>query len=287
MEPQENTIKDNFMKTGYHLIPQVIDTTRLLEVRAFLEQEFRKKFPQEELFPRKDLVNADIIFDYLCLYPELIDLITHKSIIDTVKAILGEHFYLMPPASCIRNSFGRLHTDLTTMTRQGYPIGERDDFLGIVIAIYLQDNDEQGGGMFVVPGSHMCKDPLVERRQLENGIDVPFFSRVLRKLTNNKYPAYEDYSVFEKGGFDIPTKLGDVAILDMRILHRGSLPKVKRTKTKIGIFNLAMKHTDTDILDYWMNYLYSDEDHPFHYLKEERNIQPLKEAAEKLGFIAL
>ena len=75
--------------------------------------------------------------------------------------------------------------------------------------------------------------------------------------------------------------------MDMKILHRGSLPKMERNETKIGIFNLAMARTDTDILDYWMEYLYSDYDHPFHYLKQERNIQPLQRAAANLGFTAL
>ena len=287
MDVQENSIKTEFMKNGYYIIPGAIERDRILEVRALLEKEFKKKFPQENLFSRKDLAKTDIIRDYLCVYPELIDLITNQSVVNIVKAILGENFYLMPPASCIRNSFGRLHTDLTTMTRHGYPIGLRDDFLGIVINIYLQDNDEQGGGIFIVPGSHKSKDPLIERRNLENGIGVPFFSKVLRKLTRNRYPAYEDYSIFEEGGVDVPSKIGDVTIMDMKILHRGSLPKMERNETKIGIFNLAMARTDTDILDYWMEYLYSDYDHPFHYLKQERNIQPLQRAAANLGFTAL
>jgi len=276
-------IKANFLEQGYHVVHGTLSPERTKEVREFLIEKFNEKYPNE------NLMEANIIFDHLCLYPNLIDTITNDKLVSALKAILGEDFLLMPPASCIRNSFWRLHTDLTTMEGHGYPIGTRPDFLGVAIGTYLQDCDEQGGGMFVVPRTHKYRDPLVKRRELEKGIGVPWFSNITRKLTKNRFPHYEDYSAFEKGGFDLPTKAGDTVIIDMRILHRGSIPTAKeRIRTKLGIFNTAVARTDTDLLEYWLEYLvHSDRDHPFHYLRENRNIDELKQAANKCGFSAL
>ena len=275
-------IRADFQEKGYALFPGVISRERALEIRKFLLGEFEREFPNE------NYDEADIIFDHLRKFPNLLDTITHPRMVEALKVILGDKIVLMPPASCIRNSFWNLHTDVTTMTSQGYLVAQRPDFTGVAVAIYLQDNDEQGGGMFVVPGTHKLKeDPLVEQKLRLKGIGVPFIHRILRRLTNNRFPRYEDFSAYEKGGIDIPSKMGDALVMDMRLLHRGAQPRpgVKKKRTKLGIFTTVTAPGEEDYLDYWMEYLLSDHDHPFHYLKEDRNIDPLREAAIEAGFL--
>ena len=277
-------IRADFREKGYYLVKGALSRERILEVREFLLDEFNRKFPEE------NLDEANVIFNYPGLYPHLIDVIANERIVSALKIILGENYVLMPPASCIRNSFWDLHTDVTTMTSQGFPIGQRPDFTGVAIGTYLQDSSEQGGGMFVVPGTHkLKKDPLVRQKKLLKGIDVPLGSRLLRKLTGNRFPRYEDFSAFEKGGIDLEHEMGDTLILDMRLLHRGSKPQpgVKRTDTKLGIFNLAASWGDGSLIDYWMDYLYSPFYHASYAIREDRNFEPLKRAAEKAGFTAL
>lgn len=277
-------IRAGFQERGYHLVKGALSRERILEIREFLLEEFNRKFPRE------DLDEANVIFNYPGLYPHLIDVISNERIVSALKILLGEDYVLMPPASCIRNSFWDLHTDVTTMASQGFPIGERPDFTGVAIGTYLQDSSEQGGGMFVVPGTHkLKKDPLARQKKLMKGIDVPLIPRMLRKLTGNRFPRYEDFSAFEKGGVDLEHQMGDTLILDMRLLHRGSKPKpgVKRTDTKLGIFNLAAAPGDGSLIDYWMDYLYSPHYHASYAIREDRNFEPLKKAAEAAGFTAL
>lgn len=278
----QETIRADFREKGYALFPGVISRERALEIREFLLREFAREFPGE------NYGEADIIFDHLRKFPNLLDTVTNPRLVEALKIILGEQIILMPPASCLRNSFWNLHTDVTTMTSQGCLVAQRPDFTGVAVAIYLQDNDEQGGGMFVVPGTHKLEeDPLVEQKLRLKGIGVPITHRLMRRLTGNRFPRYEDFSAYEKGGIDIPSKMGDALIMDMRLLHRGSQPGpgVKRDRTKLGIFTTVTAPGEGDYIDYWMEYLHSDHDHPFHYLKEGRNIDSLREAAIEAGFL--
>lgn len=282
-QPAE-AVRADFQEKGYHLVKGALSRGRILEIREFLLEEFNRKFPGE------DLNEANVIFNYTGLYPQLIDVIANERIVAALKIILGEDYVLMPPASCIRNSFWDLHTDVTTMASQGFPIGERPDFTGVAIGTYLQDSSEQGGGMFVVPGTHkLKKDPLVRQKQLLKGIGVPFLPRMLRKLSGNRFPRYEDFSAFERGGIDLQHEMGDTLILDMRLLHRGSKPQpgVARTDTKLGIFNLAAARGDGKLITYWLDYLYSPNYHASDVLQEGRNAAPLKKAAKEAGFTAL
>ena len=198
------------------------------------------------------------------------DAVTNERLVTALKIILSEDYVLMPPASIIRNSFWNLHTDTTTMTVQGFPFDERPDFTGVAIGTYLQDSSDQGGGMFVVPGTHKKQNPLVKRKKQMNGIDVPLYAKVLRKLTGNRLPNYEDFSVFEKDGIDLPSQSG-----------------VIRTQTKFGLFNLAAAPGEGDFIDKWMDYLHSEHYHAAYAIKENRNAGPLKAAAKEAGFVAL
>jgi len=282
--PTHKAIREDFLDKGYALFSEVISQERVKEIREFLTNEFNEQYPVE------NYNEANIIFDHLVKYPNLRDTIANEKIINSLKILLGDELVLMPPASCIRNSFWNLHTDVTTMTSQGYPVSQRPDFTGVAIAIYLQDNDEQGGGMFVVPETHKLeKDPLVNQKLWQKGINIPFGHKILRALTGNRYPNYDDFSKYEIGGIDIPSKAGDMLVLDMRLLHRGSQvqPGVKKTRTKLGIFTTATAPGEGNYLDYWMEYLMSDHDHPFQYLKNERNTEPVKQTLKEAGFSAV
>lgn len=276
-------IRASFRKKGYFLVKRALSRERVLEIRENVLSIFQRQFPKE------DFDKADVMFNYTGLFPQFLDVVTNERIVAALKIILGEDYVLMPPSSMIRNSFWNLHTDVTTMAIEGYPIGKRPDFTGVAIGTYLQDSSEQGGGMFVVPGSHLKKDPLETPKKKMKGIGVPLWEKMLRKLTGNRFPQYEDFSAYEKGGQDLASKMGDILIIDMRILHRGSQPQegVKKTDTKLGLFNLAAAPGDGDLIEKWMEFLYSDHYHASYAIKENVNDGPLKEAAKKAGFTAL
>lgn len=273
----QKTLLKNLHGQGYCLLPGLLSSGKVKEVRSFLNEKFEERFTDEEL--ERD----DTIYDHLCMYPELMNTFFNDRLLESIRTALGNQFVLLS-TSCIRNSYKRMHTDLTTAESVGATFHFLPDFNCITIGIYLQDCDAQGGGLFVVPGSHKIRDPLVKLRHLEQGIDVPWHGKLTQKLTQGKYPKYGDYSAFESGGINIPTKAGDAVIFDMRLLHRGSKAIEKRELTKYALFYILSAVGES--CDQHIKFLFSEHGHP--YLRETRiNHKLLQEKASENGFSAI
>ena len=203
-------------------------------------------------------------------------------LIDLLRIALGHEFVLLS-TSCIRNSYKRLHTDLTTAESVGATFHLLPDFNAITVGVYLQNHDAQGGGLFLVPESHRQRDPLVRRRHLEQGIGVPWHGKIIRQLTGSNFPRYGDYSSCEEGGINLPIHAGDAVIFDMRILHRGSKATAKRKITKFAMFYHLSAIGES--CDEHIKFLFSEHGHP--YLREPRNPEPVQQLARQAGFTAI
>lgn len=277
LTPEERSQVEAFQTQGYHLVRNVLSPARVAEVRAFLKTQFDQRYQDE------DLMRTDVLYDFHCAFPELFDTFANSKLVNTLNLLLGQGFVLLPAVHCLRNSFAQLHTDTTTIEALANDWVAKPDFKFVTVGIYLQDCDEQGGGLFVVPGTHRNPDPIVKRRQLSDGKGVPFFSKVLRKLTHDRFPNYSDYSKYEKGGLNLPTKAGDAAVFSMRILHRGSAAVAERRTSKMGLFFHA-----TPPGPYVQDFLrYCDSRKDQNHLRGARNLAPLQKAAEPFGFTVL
>ena len=267
----------NLRQQGYHVLPGLLSPDRVKEVRSLLKEKFEERFTDEEL--ERD----DTIPDHLCVFPELMNTFFNDRLLESIRISLGDQFVLLS-TSCIRNSYKRMHTDLTTAESVGATFHFLPDFNCITIGIYLQDCDAQGGGLFVVPESHKKRDPLVKSRLLEQGIGVPWHGKITHKLTQGKYPVYDDYSAFEGGGINIPSKAGDAVIFDMRLLHRGSKAIEKRELTKYALFYHLSAVGES--CDQHIKFLFSKHGHC--YLREPRNnLKLLQQKASENGFSAI
>jgi len=106
-------------------------------------------------------------------------------------------------------------------------------FIVIEIGIYLQDNDEFGGGLRLVPETHRLPDPYVgllkKKHATRKAVDSSLVKRTLKTLSRGRLYGWRDRE-FETvpGEIDIPTKAGDVIIWDVRIVHRASPNKLGR-----------------------------------------------------------
>lgn len=246
-----------FETDGYQLVRGVVRAERVAEIRALLAQQFRERFADE------DLLRADVIPDHMVLFPELVDTFFNDTLLTAIRTRIGDPFVLLA-FSAIRNSYKRLHSDITTADGAGAQFFLQPDFKALTIGIYLQDHDEQGGGLFVVPGSHTRRDPIVKRRQLEAG---------------GRYPEYGDYSEFERGGYDLPTRAGDAILFDMRLLHRGSKPTTTRTRSKFALFYHVSPPGEN--CDQHLAFLHTPDGHA--HLNAVRDLEPLIAAARGTG----
>ena len=224
---------EHLRNEGYVLIRNVFtaEETRLLRERA--EQAFavpsRNPDDGDENYVRQHLgvefrgSNRSLI---LIRNPEFRSFIFHKGFANALAAVLGPEFVVFPDGGLQKANYGGWHKDTGYQESQGHFWHYKPGYQVVTFVIYLQDNDEYGGGLDVRPESHRQPD---SRRFLE---------RVKRRL-GIKPRQYAEVSV--------PNKAGDVLVFDQRLFHRATPPKVvpvPRGKEKIGLFMSASRNNE-------------------------------------------
>ena len=113
----------------------------------------------------------------------------------------------------------------------------------VTVGIYLQDNDEYGGGIRFVPGSHRGTDEFVElmKRKIvaRESLSNSRVKQILKRLSGGKLFDYQKPFLRRPNEVNVPSKAGDILIWDMRLAHAASHPVVKRPAPygdKIGVF---------------------------------------------------
>lgn len=240
--------RQGFDSDGYVVVPGVLTGEQVREVRAFLV----------DLFGRKPVHRGDLQFpavsgargggvrhDIYTRYPELRWMFTHPPIIDALRSLLGEDFVFLPEMVAHDSRYGGWHKDTTPLEAQGETFHWDPGFRMVECGIYLQDNDEHGGGLDVVPGSH--RTPDVTPPPPKN----TFAHRVRGKLVERgliKPRPIDD--VQREGGMSIPNRAGDLVIFDVRLDHRAtqptssSLDAVPEDKRKFAIFFVCSSNSE-------------------------------------------
>lgn len=217
-------------------------------------------------------------------FPELIADILNPQIIELLRDLLGTTPVLMPESAIHYRFYTGWHKDTTSQERAGHDFHYTVPGMLLQCGYYLQDNDELGGGLTVMPGSHLTSDPF-----LEPGKPASFGRKVSRKL--GLYSEQKDKTINPHGHriTDIPSKAGDFVIFNMKTNHRATQPRsgrvadVPKEKEKIAMFNAFTSHDGIEqpYFDFIIN-----RPEPFyqHSKTTERN-QQLTEHAKNLNFI--
>jgi hypothetical protein len=136
-----------------------------------------------------------------------------------LRTLLGEDFLFLNEFSLHDSHFSGWHTDTTSPeAKAGHEFHWSPTYLVLNAAIYLQDNDGSGGGLDVVPKSHLHDDPLAITMR---GGQV-----------SNSY----------ESAITIESKAGDVVIFHLRMSHRASeVKRVARSdaERKLAFFMIA------------------------------------------------
>lgn len=224
---------EHLRNEGYVLISNVYtaEETRLL--RAHAEQAFavpsNNPSDGDENYVRHHLgvefrgSNRSLV---LIRKPEFHPFIFRKGFVDALTEVLGRDFVLFPDGGLQKSNYGGWHKDTGYQESQGHYWHYRRGYQVVTFVIYLQDNDEYGGGLDVRPGSH--KQPNSRG----------FLQRVQRRL-GFKPPQYAEAS--------IPNKAGNVLVFDQRLFHRATPPKIVPVppgKEKIGLFMSASRNNE-------------------------------------------
>ena len=188
--------RKEFYKTfGYVVVPSVVSTSEVKQMRVDLLKEFAAKKFQRMLWPR-DVLHLPMVYG-AALRPE---------VAATLREVLGEDFNFFPSFQVQRNNFGRpgWHTDSGSEGNARYLMSR--DYRFAKCGIYLQDNDpDWGGGIDVVPGGHKFPSRISRRFDFK----LKYIANQVGRLTS---------------AVSLDLKAGDLLIFDSRLPHAATWP---------------------------------------------------------------
>jgi hypothetical protein len=210
----------SFCQDGFVLVPQVFDQTEIAELRRAAIAQFPDNRPPFE--PR---------FSNTVLFEEPFRLVfRNRKFIEALRTVLGEDFVFVDEFALHDSHFAGWHTDTVSPDgKAGHEFHWSPSFCVVQNAIYLQDNTENGGGLDVVPGSHMRDDTLAALLRREHGFPIV-----------NRMPDPVDDS--RRNAVSLRGRAGDLVIFHFRLSHRASPPRREAQNDfdrKLGMFMVA------------------------------------------------
>jgi ectoine hydroxylase-related dioxygenase (phytanoyl-CoA dioxygenase family) len=239
--PLTRTELQRFETDGYVVIPGVLSDAQVAQRRSLLDGEFESRAvrPGDSdvrpgLAAGTGVAVRQAIFTW---YPETRYILTHPPILGAIRSLLGDDFVFLPGESANLAGYRHWHKDTTMLDNAGEDFHHAADFNLVTCAIYLQPNDEYGGGLDVVPGSHNepdhtpppAKPSFAQRAAVKMGVRLP-------GRTTYRPPQEED------GALSIPSRPGDLVIFNFRINHMASQPSacaphaIPRDRRKFAVF---------------------------------------------------
>jgi hypothetical protein len=206
-------LEQRFARDGYVRVANVVPPERVQALRAYFLPIFRAR-------------SVRVLHDAVLHYPQILDVLSTPKLVHALGDLLGKHFVVPPYSSLTLDGFGLFHTDTTGAELSGQTFHKRSDFRIVTVGIYLQDNNEYGGGIRLAPGSHREADRYVDLMKWKDGVRRQLADsrarRALRRLSRGRlYDVSRPFEQHERG-VDIPSRAGDATIWDLRIAHRAS-----------------------------------------------------------------
>lgn len=244
----------HFVQRGFLQVPGALSRAQAGELRQTVEALFAQPSAHPDDGPkgREDL---------FCRYPELRWLLAHPPIVGALRSLLGDDFLYVHEATAHRDRYAGWHKDTTSQERRGHDFHWQPGFAMVQCAIYLQDNTSAGGGLSVLPGSHITPDrympfadfPSDDPRDTPRGWgDVePITRRLLEHLPGGGHAERIGKRLLQRLGrrvgvpppvhsgireHAICSQLGDLVMFDMRLDHRGTPSAPGAALEKLALF---------------------------------------------------
>ncbi|MFN8278598.1 MAG: phytanoyl-CoA dioxygenase family protein [Chitinophagales bacterium] len=295
--------KDFYEKNGFLKVPKLYSKEQIAAIRTGLLRIF-----STDDWKKNPYNTEKCLVDLYGYFPEFLDIILTKEVVEVIKDLLGENPIMFPEYPVhFREYAGGWHKDATTQHREGHRFQLNPTHRVAKFGIYLQDNNEYGGGLTVIPGSHKTSDEFAHidysapRPLVRRGMD----KAVIMIKNNNLYkysllrPFIDWYLNFAErtdkrvnphGGeiYDIPSEAGDFLIFDHLLDHRGTFPKICQIKDipedkwKLSIFHVWGRNND-DSRQY-MDFLRSRPEPFYQSMAHKAPPANLVKKGQELGF---
>jgi hypothetical protein len=254
----ENQI-EQFYKNGFLLIPSVWTKEQIIELKHTLINLFKSEVRFKGDTPQ-------LRMDICARHKELYGLLVHSPLVAALKSLLGNDFVYLPEMSAHSSFYSSWHKDTTSQEAAGHKFQWQPNYLMVEAAIYLQDNDEYGGGLDVIPGSHLYPD-----------------------LRTNPASAEFWHKIIPPSIYSIPSKAGDVVLFDFRIDHKATSPtkssidSIPEEKRKLAIFLACSANNEHAV--HYKQFISSRSD--YHYLKDHQYPDDLLELVKNHNLLLI
>ncbi len=212
----------HFDEQGYVVIEDVVSEDEVQELRGFFADTLFAGKPKHEgdisvaVLPEGR--GGGVRHDIFARYPELRGVMFNPAALGALRSLLGDDFVFLPEMAAHDSRYGHWHKDTTPMERDGLDFHKQPGFKMVQCAVYFQDNDEYGGGLDVVPGSHTEPDHTPPAPK------VTLLDRVRGKLGLVKKAGPPPPE--EPNAITIPSKAGDLVIFNVFTNHQATQPRV-------------------------------------------------------------
>ena len=166
--------------------------------------------------------------------PELAEIVFNDNFLKAMSDLFSPTPIILAEPVIHRSRYYYWHKDSTFLDEQGESFHWQPDFRASMTVMYLQANHPKyGGGITVVPRTQ----------------NQPDFYHTIAKMNLLQRAILKGKKVFKQSHFDkldrhpdlhpIPTEVGDLLVLDMRLDHKGTPATAPAPHMKYGIMNIA------------------------------------------------
>lgn len=260
-----------FRKDGYLLVPGVYAPEALEAMRAPFAEAFARQTRNGSPYD-----SSTLLTDIYTHFPGLSNLIFNEKYVAAVQALAGPGAVLIPECALHRGRYINWHTDTTEQEIAG--LDSHHDLATPVlqVATYFQDNDpDTGGGLTLIPGTHRLQDPFLH-----------LYSKKWSHRIWNKALKITGLSVFDRleahpEKRDVPSRVGDLLIFDVRVFHRATARRVQGEHEKFAVFNTFTLDTPAG-MDYF-RFMKRRPEPYYRYFREKPLDRGLRRRAAELG----
>lgn len=220
---------DAYHKDGYLHLPGVYTEDDVKHARALIEE-----YTDAGGWEKAPFYDDGVTTDIYELIPGLAAIAFNDNYIQAMIDLFSPESVILAEPAIHRGRYYYWHKDCTFLDEQGETFHWESSFQAAMTVLYLQENHpDYGGGITVVPRTHSEPDfyhKIPRMSLLERG-----FLKMKKILKISHF----DYLERHPEIFPIPTKVGDLLVLDMRLDHKGTPAKKAVPYTKYGIMNIA------------------------------------------------
>ena len=230
---QQQLIK--YSTEGYLHLPAVYTSAEIERARELIEKDLANGGWHSAPFH-----NEGVTTDIYERIPALAAIVFNDKFLMAMSELFTPDPVILAEPAVHRSRYYYWHKDSTFLDEQGENFHWRPNFRAAMTVMYLQANHpEFGGGITVVPSTQK----------------EPDFYHTIPKMNLFQRAILKGKKIIKQSHFDkldshpqihpIPTEVGDLLVLDMRLDHKGT-PAIKPApQTKYGIMNIACSGQDT------------------------------------------